>query len=152
MTRKGEPHSPGKTMFLVIWWMSKNPYAAVFENRIAAEAAANVRNAILVTFQGNGTEVEAVVDWFRRDEEGRPMPAEWRELMGQVRAPWSNKAHPDASEIETIVRSGRGLTAESRSRQSSHPTKNEWIRRSRSGSRGPFYLAKASLIRWLFRR
>ena len=38
-------------MFLVIWWMSKNPYAAVFENRIAAEAAANVRNAILVTFK-----------------------------------------------------------------------------------------------------
>ncbi len=102
MTRKGDPDSAGKTMFLVIWWMSKNPYAAVFENRIAAEAAANVRNAILVTFQGNGTEVEAVVDWFRRDAEGRPMPAEWRELMGQVRAPWFNKAHPDASEIGTI--------------------------------------------------
>src|SRR5207249_3442367 len=71
MTRKHETHSPGKTMFLVIWWMSKNPYAAVFENRIAAEAAANVRNAILVTFAGKGTEVEAVVDWFRRDDEPR---------------------------------------------------------------------------------
>jgi len=90
-------------MFLVIWWMSKNPYAAVFENRIAAEAAANVRNAILVTFKGNHTDVEAVVDWFRRDEEGRPMPAEWRELMGQVRAPWFNKAHPDTLEIETAA-------------------------------------------------
>ena len=101
MKRKQEPRSPGKPMFLVIWWMSKNPYAAVFENRIAAEAAANVRNAILVTFKGNGSDVEAVVDWFRRDEEGRPMPAEWRELMGQVRAPWFNKAHPDALEIET---------------------------------------------------
>lgn len=101
MTRKPDPHSPGKTIFLVIWWMSKNPYAAVFENRIAAEAAANVRNAILVTFKGDRTDVEAVVDWFRRDEEGRPMPAEWRELMGQVRAPWSNKSRIDASEIET---------------------------------------------------
>ena len=101
MTRKVQPPTPDKTMFLVIWWMSKNPYAAVFENRIAAEAAANVRNAILVTFKGTGTEVQTVVDWFRRDEEGRPMPAEWRELMGQVRAPWTNKAHPDASEIET---------------------------------------------------
>src|SRR5437870_12792812 len=88
-------------MFLVIWWMSKNPYAAVFENRIAAEAAANVRNAILVTFQGKGTEVQDVVDWFRRDEEGRPMPAEWRELMGKVHAHWLDKTHPDASEIET---------------------------------------------------
>src|SRR2546426_372800 len=93
--------APGKIepAVLVIWWMSKNPYAAVFENRIAAEAAANVRNAILVTFKGNGTDVEAVVDWFRRDEEGRPMPAEWRQLMGQVRAPWFSKAHSEASEI-----------------------------------------------------
>lgn len=100
MTRKVDAHPPDKPMFLVIWWMSKNPYAAVFENRIAAEAAANVRNAILVTFKGTATDVEAVVDWFRRDEEGRPMPAEWRELMGQVRTPWSNKTHPEASEIE----------------------------------------------------
>ena len=36
-----------------------------------------------------------------KDEEGRPMPAEWRELMGQIRAPWFNKTHPGASEIET---------------------------------------------------
>src|SRR5881628_4025924 len=90
------------TMYLVIWWMSKSPYAAVFTNRVAAEAAANVRNAILVAIKGPATKVEEVVDWYRRDEEGRPMPAEWRELMGQIRAPWSNKAHPDASEIETI--------------------------------------------------
>src|SRR3989442_13886995 len=99
MTRKGEPHSPGKTMFLVIWWMAKNPYAAVFENRIAAETAVNVRNAILVTFQGNGTEGEAVGDWFRLDEEGRPLPAEWRHLMGQVRAALCTTAHSDASGI-----------------------------------------------------
>ncbi len=102
MTRKHEPHSPGKSMFLVIWWMSKNPYAAVFENRIAAEAAANVRNAILVTFKGTGTEVEAVVDWFRRDEEGRPMPAEWRELMGQARLPWHAKPRPTTEDIEAL--------------------------------------------------
>src|SRR2546425_8159669 len=106
MTRKQEPRSPGKPMFLVIWWMSKNPYAAVFENRIAAEAAANVRNAILVTFKGNRTDVEAVVDWFRRDEEGRPMPAEWRELMGPVRAPRVNKTPPHAVGIENSSKAG----------------------------------------------
>src|SRR2546421_12034014 len=94
MKRKQEPRSPGKPMFLVIWWMSKNPYAAVFENRIAAEAAANVRNAILVTFKGNGSDVEAVGDWFRRAEEGRPMPAGWPGLLGQARAPWAQQAHP----------------------------------------------------------
>ena len=79
------------TMYLVIWWMSKSPYAAVFTNRVAAEAAANVRNAILVAIKGPATKVEEVVDWYRRDEEGRPMPAEWRELMGQIHVPWHAK-------------------------------------------------------------
>jgi hypothetical protein len=78
-------------MFLVIWWMSKNPYAAVFTNRVAAEAAANVRNAILVAIKGPHASVEEVVDWYRRDEEGRPMPAEWRELMGQLHVRWHAK-------------------------------------------------------------
>ena len=100
MATKSRRAAPSKTRFLVVWWMSKIPYAAVFENRVAAEAAANVRNAILVTFKGANAEVETVVDWYRRDEEGRPMPAEWRELMGQVRLPWAGKAHPEASEIE----------------------------------------------------
>jgi hypothetical protein len=81
--------------------MSKNPYAALFTNRVAAEAAANVRNALLISIKGEGTDVQDVLDWYRRDEEGRPMPAEWRELMGQIRAPWFSKAHSEASEIET---------------------------------------------------
>ncbi len=86
-------------MYLVIWWMSKSPYAAVFTNRVAAEAAANVRNAILVAIKGPATKVEEVVDWYRRDEEGRPMPAEWRELMGQIHVQWHAKpfARPDAT-------------------------------------------------------
>jgi hypothetical protein len=86
MTTPKERRRSSDTKFLVIWWMSKTPYAAVFTNRIAAEAAANVRNALLVTFYGE-TKVEGVVDWYRRDDEGRPMPAEWRELMGQVHPP-----------------------------------------------------------------
>ena len=67
--------------------MSKTPYAAVFENRVAAEAAANVRNALLVTIKGERTKVEEVLDWYRRDEEGKPMPAEWRELLGHHHVP-----------------------------------------------------------------
>jgi hypothetical protein len=87
MTTTNERRRSSDTKFLVIWWMSKIPYAAVFTNRIAAEAAANVRNALLVTLSGGDPKVEAVVDWYRRDDEGRPMPAEWRELMGQVHTP-----------------------------------------------------------------
>ena len=95
---KLERRSSNGTKYLVIWWMSKSPYAAVFTNRVAAEAAANVRNAILVAIKGPATKVEEVVDWYRRDEEGRPMPAEWRELMGQIHVPWHAKplGRPDA--------------------------------------------------------
>ena len=70
--------------FLVLWWMSQTPHAAVFENRISAEAAAQVRNAVLVEVSGSKVRVDAVHDWYRRDGEGKPMPAEWRDLVGQV--------------------------------------------------------------------
>src|SRR5256712_2912048 len=98
---KSRRAAPSKTRFLVVWWMSKNPYAAVFENRVAAEAAANVRNAILVAFKGANAEVETVVDWFRRDEEGRPMPAEWRGLMRQVLLPLGTVSPDPGHGIQT---------------------------------------------------
>ena len=91
MTKTHERRPLTSTTFLVIWWMSKTPYAAVFTNRLAAEAAANVRNAIVVTIKGDHSKVEEVVDWYRRDEEGRPMPAEWRELLGHLHATWHAK-------------------------------------------------------------
>src|SRR5881392_1645648 len=64
-----------KTYYLVLWWMSQTPYAAIFENEVAAEAAANVRNALLVTISGRDAKVDQILDWYRRDESGRPMPA-----------------------------------------------------------------------------
>src|SRR3970040_1983017 len=75
--------SAKRTHFLVVWWMSKSPYAAVFDNRLAAEAAANVRNALIITISGRETNFEDVEDWFRRDEAGHPMPAEWRGPAGR---------------------------------------------------------------------
>ncbi len=91
-----------KTFYLVVWWMSQNPYAAIFENRLAAEAAANVRNAILITVRGGETEIPEIVDWYRRDPEGNPMPVEWRDLAGQVRVPWTFKTI-DQSEVEAAA-------------------------------------------------
>jgi len=38
-TKRTRPASK-KTYYLVLWWMSQTPYAAVFENQVAAEAAA----------------------------------------------------------------------------------------------------------------
>jgi hypothetical protein len=83
-----------KTYYLVLWWMSQTPYAAVFENPIAAEAAASVRNALLVTFTGRDVKVDDVMDWYRRDDQGKPMPAEWRDLVGQIQVPWLAKPRP----------------------------------------------------------
>ena len=102
MTRKNQRRPSEKTVFLVIWWMSKTPYAAVFTHRVAAEAAASVRNAILVTVKGHRTRVAGVVDWYRRDEAGQPMPAEWRELLGQLRVPWSAKLRVASEAIEMM--------------------------------------------------
>ncbi len=83
-----------KTYYLVLWWMSQTPYAAIFENQVAAEAAANVRNALMVTISGRDVKVDQVQDWYRRDESGAPMPAEWRDLVGQIHVPWLAKPKP----------------------------------------------------------
>src|SRR2546426_7847899 len=76
-----------KTYYLVLWWMSQTPYAAIFENQVAAEAAANVRNALMVTISGRDVKVDQVQDWYRRDESGAPMPAEWRDPVRQIHLP-----------------------------------------------------------------
>jgi len=71
--------------------MSQTPYAAIFENEMAAEAAASVRNALMVTITGRDVSVDRIVDWYRRNDAGEPMPAEWRDLVGQIRVPWIAK-------------------------------------------------------------
>lgn len=90
-----------RTRYLVLWWMSQRPYAALFENRTSAEAAATVRNALMLTIRGHATEIESIVDWYRRDEAGQPMPAEWRELAGKLRPRWTAvpSSTKDAAEI-----------------------------------------------------
>jgi hypothetical protein len=76
--------------YYIFWWMSQTPYVAEFAGtdagRESAEAAANVRNALLVIVdKGKITEV---VDYYRRDEAGKPIPAEWRDLVGPHHMPW----------------------------------------------------------------
>ena len=64
--------------------MAQTPYAAVFAHRAAAETAASVRNALMIAISGKDARIEGVLDWYRRDEKGEPMPAEWRDLVGQI--------------------------------------------------------------------
>ncbi len=93
MKSKRAPRASKKTLYLVLWWMSQTPYAAVFENEVAAEAAANVRNALMVTISGRDVKIDQVKDWYRRDDAGQPMPAEWRDLVGQIHVPWLAKSN-----------------------------------------------------------
>ncbi len=87
MNAKRVRSSARKTYYLVLWWMAQVPYAAVFENPVAAEAAASVRNALVVSISGRGVKIDRVEDWYRRDDAGKPMPAEWRDLVGQIHVP-----------------------------------------------------------------
>ncbi len=73
-----------RTQYLIVWWMSQTPYAAVFDDATEAEVAAKVCNALLITVSGEDAAIDQVEDWFRRDETGQPLPAEWRDLAGQL--------------------------------------------------------------------
>lgn len=80
--RKLPDTNPGVTE----WITPPSPYGSVFENEAAAEAAANVRNAMVIHVRAKGIiEVEGA-DWYRRDDEGKPMPVEWRDLIGNIHA------------------------------------------------------------------
>ena len=81
------------TYYLVVWWVAQTPQAALFTHTEAAKAAASVRNALMVTISGNTVEVDEIVDWYRRNEEGSPLPAEWRDGLGQPRVPWTSKGN-----------------------------------------------------------
>lgn len=82
---------PRERIWVVFWWMSQSPYASAFTNKEAAEAAANVRNALLVEFSGHGVKIDSVNDYFRRKDDGTPMPADWRDLVGNVQMPWTRR-------------------------------------------------------------
>ena len=77
--RRGEPQ------YLIFWWLDQTPYVARFEDEMEADSAARVRNALLLEIDEDG-KVGRILDYYRRDEEGNPMPAVWRELSRGYRA------------------------------------------------------------------
>lgn len=70
-----------ETMYLVFWWLDQTPYVARFEDEEEADRAARIRNSLVVEVRGRDLTVPQVLDYYRRDEEGRPMPAKWKNLM-----------------------------------------------------------------------
>jgi hypothetical protein len=69
----------GGPQYLIFWWLDQTPYVASFEDEMEADSAARVRNALLLEIDEKGA-VRRILDYYRRDEEGTPMPAVWREL------------------------------------------------------------------------
>lgn len=65
--------------YLVLWWHTTDPKAAIFEDEIAAGAAAAVRNGVLLEMQGD-VKISSAVDYYRRDDKGLPMPFAFQDL------------------------------------------------------------------------
>src|SRR2546428_112158 len=92
--RKGEARCHE---YVVVWWACQTPQVGLFDHLEAGKAAANVRNALRVTVTGTAVEIDEVVDWYRRNDEGDPLPAEWRDGLGQPRVPWGPQLNPRPS-------------------------------------------------------
>jgi hypothetical protein len=67
-----------ETVFVVLWWHFQKPYVAVVPTYDEAKWIADTRNGVIVEVLGRGVAVKSVVDFYRRDEAGNPMPAEMR--------------------------------------------------------------------------
>lgn len=66
------------TRYLVLWWHLQKMYIGLFDNETEATLHAAARNGVVVELIGSELSVGAVEDYWRRDDQGRPMPAEWR--------------------------------------------------------------------------
>lgn len=71
-------------VFVVVWWAYQKPYYAVTRDAGEATWTANLRNGVVLEVEGTGVVVNRVVDHWRRDADGNPMPAESREPAGDV--------------------------------------------------------------------
>ena len=69
------PHK--ETCFLVIWWHLQKVYCGLFSTEEEAKLQAMSRNGIVVHITGGAVSVESIVDYWRRDDSGNPLPAEW---------------------------------------------------------------------------
>lgn len=71
-------------VFVVVWWAYQKPYYAVTKDEAEAAWTANLRNGLVVELEGSAVAVKRVVDHWRRDAEGKPIPAEAREPAGDL--------------------------------------------------------------------
>jgi len=71
-------------LYVVVWWAYQRPYFAVSRDPAEATWTANLRNGVVVEVEGTGATVKCVVDHWRRDAAGNPIPAELREAAADL--------------------------------------------------------------------
>lgn len=67
------------TRYVILWWVDQTPYGALFDDELQADSAARVRNAIYIELP-DGKDLPVILDYYRRDSEGKPLPIRWRNL------------------------------------------------------------------------
>ena len=75
-----EKIEPKKTTgYLDIWWHLQKPYCGYFSGVYEARLQGMSRNATIIEIQGTDSiGIGKVVDYWRRDNSGNPMPFEWQ--------------------------------------------------------------------------
>ncbi len=74
---RAPPEGP-LTRYLVLWWHLQKLYVGIFDNDTEATLHAAARNGVVVELVGSEVSIGSIEDYWRRDEQGRPMPGEWR--------------------------------------------------------------------------
>lgn len=82
----GDGSGEALTRYLVLWWHLQKMYVGLFENETEATLHAAARNGVVVELIGSELAVGAIEDYWRRDDQGRPMPGEWRTSRALVAA------------------------------------------------------------------
>jgi len=79
MARAAKPRT-----YVVVWWAYQKPYYAVTRDSGEATWTANLRNGLVLELEGTALAVRRVLDHWRRDADGNPLPAEAREPAGDL--------------------------------------------------------------------
>ena len=74
---ESDSNSP-TSKWLVIWWHLQKPYAGEFADEVEASLHAAARNGIMIEIVSKKVSFGSIVDYWRRDDEGNPIPVEWR--------------------------------------------------------------------------
>jgi hypothetical protein len=72
-----ERERPKPTAYLVLWWHLQKLYCGLFSTEEEANLQAMSRNGVVVEITGDNTAIGRIADYWRRDDQGNPLPAEW---------------------------------------------------------------------------